>query len=74
MGRMTTAHCEGREAMLVAFDLLEHDGADLCALPLIERKRRHTIPTASKTETRLGSKAMRLGGGRADRSTIEGNR
>ena len=51
--------------MLVAFDLLEHDGADLCALPLIERKRRHTIPTASKTETRLGSKAMRHSWGRS---------
>jgi len=36
---MTSAHCEGRETMLVAFDLLEHDGADLCALPLIERKK-----------------------------------
>ena len=26
--------------MLYAFDLLEHDGADLCDLPLIERKQR----------------------------------
>ena len=30
----------GREAMLVAFDLLQHDGADLRDMPLIERKRR----------------------------------
>ena len=30
----------GREAMLVAFDLLQHDGADLRDLPLIERKQR----------------------------------
>jgi bifunctional non-homologous end joining protein LigD len=30
----------GREAMLVAFDLLQHDGADLRDLPLLERKRR----------------------------------
>ena len=29
-----------REAMLVAFDLLQHDGADLRDLPLIERKFR----------------------------------
>ena len=26
--------------MLYAFDLIEHDGDDLCDLPLIERKRR----------------------------------
>jgi bifunctional non-homologous end joining protein LigD len=30
----------GREAVLFAFDLIEHDGADLRDLPLIERKRR----------------------------------
>ena len=30
----------GREATLVAFDLLQHDGADLCDMPLIERKHR----------------------------------
>jgi ATP-dependent DNA ligase len=30
----------GNEAVLVAFDLLELDGDDLCDLPLIERKRR----------------------------------
>ena len=30
----------GREAVLYAFDLIEHDGDDLCDLPLIERKRR----------------------------------
>ena len=29
----------GRDAMLVAFDLLEHSGADLRDLPLLERKR-----------------------------------
>jgi len=29
-----------REAMLVAFDLLEHAGSDLRDLPLLERKRR----------------------------------
>ena len=28
------------EAVLFAFDLIEHDGDDLCDLPLIERKRR----------------------------------
>jgi bifunctional non-homologous end joining protein LigD len=30
----------GREAVLFAFDLLQHDGADLRDMPLIERKRR----------------------------------
>ena len=30
----------GPEALLYAFDLLQHDGADLCDLPLIERKQR----------------------------------
>ena len=30
----------GHEAVLYAFDLIEHDGIDLCDLPLIERKRR----------------------------------
>ena len=30
----------GREAVLYAFDLIEHDGEDLRDLPLIERKRR----------------------------------
>ena len=30
----------GPEAVLYAFDLLQHDGADLCDLPLIERKQR----------------------------------
>jgi len=30
----------GHEALLFAFDLLQHDGADLRDLPLIERKRR----------------------------------
>ena len=30
----------GREAMLVAFDLIENHGKDLRALPLLERKRR----------------------------------
>ena len=30
----------GSEAMLFAFDLIEHDGDDLRGLPLIERKRR----------------------------------
>ena len=30
----------GHEAVLYAFDLLQHDGADLRDLPLIERKRR----------------------------------
>ena len=30
----------GHEAVLVAFDLIEHDGEDLRDLPLIERKRR----------------------------------
>ena len=30
----------GHEAMLFAFDLIEHDGEDLRDLPLVERKRR----------------------------------
>jgi ATP-dependent DNA ligase len=30
----------GSEAVLFAFDLIEHDGDDLRGLPLIERKRR----------------------------------
>src|SRR5882757_8459219 len=30
----------GHEAVLFAFDLIEHDGDDLTDLPLIERKRR----------------------------------
>jgi bifunctional non-homologous end joining protein LigD len=30
----------GHEAMLYAFDLIEHDGIDLRDLPLIERKFR----------------------------------
>ena len=30
----------GHDAVLYAFDLIEHDGNDLCELPLIERKRR----------------------------------
>ena len=30
----------GNEAVLFAFDLIGHDGDDLCELPLIERKRR----------------------------------
>ena len=30
----------GREVVLYAFDLIGHDGEDLCGLPLIERKRR----------------------------------
>ena len=30
----------GHEAVLFAFDLIGHDGDDLCSLPLIERKRR----------------------------------
>jgi ATP-dependent DNA ligase len=32
----------GSEALLFAFDLIEHDGNDLCGLPLIDRKRRLT--------------------------------
>src|SRR5258705_9677424 len=32
----------GSEAVLFAFDLIEHDGNDLRGLPLIERKRRLT--------------------------------
>jgi bifunctional non-homologous end joining protein LigD len=32
----------GHEAVLFAFDLIEHDGDDLRDLPLIERKRRLT--------------------------------
>ena len=31
---------QGREVVLYAFDLIGHDGDDLCGLPLIERKRR----------------------------------
>ena len=37
-------HCgakrRGHEAVLYAFDLIEHDGDDLREMPLIERKRR----------------------------------
>ena len=32
--------CRGHEAVLFAFDLIEHDGDDLRELQLIERKRR----------------------------------
>ena len=34
-----TLRSRGHEAVLYAFDLIEHDGVDLCELPLIERKR-----------------------------------
>jgi len=30
----------GHEAVLYAFDLIEHDGDDLCSLSLLQRKRR----------------------------------
>ena len=33
------ADAKGHEAMLFAFDLIEHDGEDLRDLPLIDRKR-----------------------------------
>jgi bifunctional non-homologous end joining protein LigD len=38
--RALRSRCRGHEAVLFAFDLLEHDGDDLRDLPLIERKRR----------------------------------
>ena len=38
--RALRSRSRGHEAVLFAFDLLEHDGDDLRALPLIERKRR----------------------------------
>ena len=34
------SQCRGSEAVLYAFDLIEHGGDDLRALPLIQRKRR----------------------------------
>jgi bifunctional non-homologous end joining protein LigD len=44
MARRTSTRCEastgGHEAVLFAFDLIEHDGDDLRDLPLIQRKRR----------------------------------
>ena len=41
----------GHGAVLFAFDLIEHDGADLRGLPLIERKRRlsRLIPAGPST-------------------------
>jgi bifunctional non-homologous end joining protein LigD len=38
--RALRSRSRGNEAVLYAFDLIEHDGADLRDLPLIERKRR----------------------------------
>ena len=46
----------GHEAVLFAFDLIEHDGADLRDLPLIERKRR-----LAKLLGRAKRRAIRLG-------------
>ena len=40
----------GQEAILVAFDLIEQDGKDLRALPLIKRKRR-LVKLIGKTKT-----------------------
>jgi bifunctional non-homologous end joining protein LigD len=37
-----TLRSRGSEAVLIAFDLIEHDGSDLQELPLRERKRRLT--------------------------------
>ena len=37
----------GHEAVLFAFDLIEHDGDDLRDLPLIERKRRLARPMSA---------------------------
>jgi hypothetical protein len=56
----------GHEAVLFAFDLIEHDGDDLRDLPLIERKRR-----LSKLLGRAQRRAIRynehLNGRRPDR-------
>jgi bifunctional non-homologous end joining protein LigD len=35
----------GHEAVLFAFDLIEHDGDDLRDLPLIERNRLRNLPS-----------------------------
>jgi bifunctional non-homologous end joining protein LigD len=45
----------GNEAVLLAFDLIGHDGDDLCDLPLIERKRRlaKLIGTAKRRAIRF---------------------
>ena len=43
-------HRRGQEAILVAFDLIEQDGNDLRALPLIKRKRR-LVRLIGKTKT-----------------------
>jgi bifunctional non-homologous end joining protein LigD len=34
------SRCRGHEAVLYAFDLIEHDGDHLCGLSLLQRKRR----------------------------------
>ena len=39
----------GHEAVWFAFDLIEHDGADLRDLPLIERKRRLARGSAGRS-------------------------
>src|SRR4029453_6837008 len=44
-------HGRGAEAMLVAFDLIEHNGHDLRDLSLIDRKRRLS-KLIGKTKTR----------------------
>ena len=37
---MDASNISAQPALLHAFDLIEHDGNDLCDLTLIERKRR----------------------------------
>ena len=45
----------GREALLFAFDLIEHDGNDLRDLPLLERKRRLARPRQGQAAIHPGS-------------------
>ena len=41
----------GHEAVLFAFDLIEHNGNDLRDLPLIERKRRLAKPSGARSNS-----------------------
>ena len=54
------SQCRGHEAVLVAFDLIEHDGDDLRDLPVIDRKRRlaKLIGKAKRPVTRDGQTAF----------------
>jgi ATP-dependent DNA ligase len=63
----------GQEAVLYAFDLIEHDGDDLRDLPLIERKRRlaRLIGRAKRRSIRLSELT---GDGRTSTRPIEAGR